>query len=119
MFVALIRLPIRVAMAAEHRQQRPFGITDLGVGTAQMRRLERLGEVEGKVDRHQRVEGEREDTESRGPDPASPLSHSHSVVPANGGFDAGTTLSELKRAVECPPTRASVTGPPVADVYWI
>ena len=86
MFVALIRLPIRVAMAAEHRQQRPFGITDLGVGTAQMRRLERLGEVEGKVDRNQRVEGECQDAEPRGPDPASPLSHSPSVVPANRVF---------------------------------
>src|SRR6516165_1217308 len=43
MFVVLIGLAIRVAMAAEHRQQRPFGITDLGVGSAQMRRLERFG----------------------------------------------------------------------------
>ena len=86
MFVVLIGLAIRVAMAAEHRQQRPFGITDLGVGTAQMRRLERLGEVEGEADRHQSVEDEREQTESRGPDPASPLSHSHSVVLAKRGL---------------------------------
>jgi hypothetical protein len=78
MFVVLIGLAIRVAMSAKQRQQRPFGITDLYVGTAQMCRLEGLGEVEGKVDRHQRVEDERKDTESRGPDPASPLSHSHS-----------------------------------------
>ena len=86
MFVVLIGLAIRVAMAAEHRQQRPFGITDLGVGTAQMRRLERLGEVEGKVDRSQRVEGERQDAEPRGPDPASPISHSRSVVLAKRGL---------------------------------
>jgi hypothetical protein len=38
------------------------------------------------VDRHQRIEGECQDAESRGPDPASPLSHSHSVVPANRVF---------------------------------
>ena len=50
MFVVLIGLAIRVAMAAEHRQQRPFGITDLCVGTAPVCRLERLGEVEGKVE---------------------------------------------------------------------
>jgi hypothetical protein len=91
MFVVLIGLAIRVAMAGKHRQQRPFGITDLCVGTAQLYGLERLGEVEGKVDRHQRVEGECQDAESRGPDPASPLFHSHSVVPANGDLDTGTT----------------------------
>ena len=86
MFVVLIGLAIRVAMAGKHRQQRPFGITDLCVGAAQLCRLERLGEVESKVDRHQRVEGERQDAEPRGPDPASPLSHSPSVVPANRVF---------------------------------
>ena len=92
MFVVLIGLAI-VAMPGKQRQQRPFGITDLGVGAAQACRLERLGEVEGKVDRSQRVEGERQDAEPRGPDPASPLSHSHSVVPANGDLDTGTTLT--------------------------
>ena len=86
MFVVLIGLAIRVAMAAEHRQQRPFGITDLCVGTAQLYRLERLGEVEGKVDRHQRVEGECQDAEPRGPDPASPISHSRSAVLAKRGL---------------------------------
>ena len=86
MFVVLIGLAIRVAMAAEHRQQRPLGTTDLCVGTTQVCRLERVGEVEGKVDRHQRVEGECEEAEARGPDPASPLSHSPSVVPANRVF---------------------------------
>jgi len=93
MFVVLIGLAIRVAMPGKQRQQRPFGITDLCVGAAQVCRLERLGEVEGKVDRSQRVEGERQDAEPRGPDPASPLSHSHSVVPANGDLDTGTTLT--------------------------
>ena len=86
MFVVLIGLAIRVAMPAGQRQQRPFGITGLGAGPAQVRRLERLGEVEGKVDRNQRVEGEREDTKSRGPDPASPISHSRSVVLAKRGL---------------------------------
>jgi hypothetical protein len=36
------------------------------------------------VDRHQRVEREREEAESRGPDPASPLFRSHSGAPALG-----------------------------------
>ena len=85
MFVVLIGLAI-VAMPGKQRQQRPFGITDLCVGTAQLYRLERLGEVEGKVDRSQRVEGERQDAEPRGPDPASPISHSRSVVLAKRGL---------------------------------
>jgi len=93
MFVVLIGLAVRVAMPAKQRKQSPFGITGLGVGATQMCRLERLGYVEGKVDRHQSVEGERQDAEPRGPDPASPLSHSHSVLPANGDLDTGTTLT--------------------------
>jgi hypothetical protein len=36
------------------------------------------------VDRNQRVEREREQAETRGPDPASPLSRSHSGAPALG-----------------------------------
>jgi hypothetical protein len=36
------------------------------------------------VDRHQRVEREREEAETRGPDPTSPLSRSHSGAPALG-----------------------------------
>jgi hypothetical protein len=36
------------------------------------------------VDRHQRVEREREEAESRGPDPDSPLFRSHSGAPALG-----------------------------------
>jgi len=105
MFVVLIGLAIRVAMPAKQPQQRPFGIADLGAGTAQVCRLEHLREVEGKVDRHQRIEDECQDAESRGPDPASPLSHSHSVVPANRVL----CRNYLNRAVGCPATRASVT----------
>jgi hypothetical protein len=36
------------------------------------------------VDRHQRVEREREEAEARGPDPASPLFRSHSGAPTLG-----------------------------------
>ena len=93
MFVELIGLAIRVAMPGKQRQQRPFGITDLCVGAAQVCRLERLGEVEGKVDRSQRVEGERQDAEPRGPDPASPISHSR-FGRAGEEFDTGTTLAK-------------------------
>ena len=92
MFVVLIGLAI-VAMPGKQRQQRPFGITDLCVGAAQVCRLERLGEVEGEADRHQSVEDEREQTESRGPDPASPISHSR-FGRAGEEFDTGTTLAK-------------------------
>ena len=79
MFAVLVGRAVRFRMSAEHGQQTPLGAAGLDVGAAVLRRLERLGEVEGKVDRHQRIEREREKAEPRGPDPASPLSRSHSA----------------------------------------
>jgi hypothetical protein len=84
MFAVLVGRAARFTMSAEQRQQTLLGAGELDVGAALLRRLERLGEVEGKVDRHQRVEREREEAEARGPDPASPLSRSHSEAPALG-----------------------------------
>jgi hypothetical protein len=84
MFAVLVGCAARVAMAAEQRPQAPFAIIDLGVGAAQLRRAEELGEVEDKMDRHQRVEGERDEAEPRGPNPASPFSYAHSVTSAVG-----------------------------------
>ena len=84
MFAVLVRRAVRFTMSAEQRQQTLLGAADLEVGAALPRRLDRLGEVEGEVDRNQRVEREREQAESRGPDPASPLSRSHSGAPALG-----------------------------------
>ena len=82
MFAVLVGRAVRFTMSAEQRQQTPLGAADLDVSAAVLRRLERLGEIEGDVDRHQRVERERKEAESRGPDPASPLSRSHPGAPA-------------------------------------
>jgi hypothetical protein len=75
-----------MTVADEERQQMPFGATGLSVGVRapMVRRGERLGQVEGNVDRHERIEREREQAEPRGPDRASPLSCSHSGAPALG-----------------------------------
>jgi hypothetical protein len=67
-----------------------------------LRRLGRLREIEGKVDRHQRVEREREEAESRGPDPASPLSRSHSGAPALGV--PSNHIGMVKTAATCSST---------------
>ena len=80
-------------MSAEQRQQTPLGAIDLGVGATLVRRLERLGEVEGKVDRHQRVEREREEAEPRGPDPAI-ATVSLAFGRAGVGSWCGTILAE-------------------------
>ena len=50
-----------VAVADKHRQEMPVGAAGLGmrVSAPVMRRSESLGEVEGNMDRHQRVERER------------------------------------------------------------
>ena len=61
MFAVLVGRAARFTMSAEQRQQTLLGAIDLDVGAALVRRLERLGEVEGKVHRHQRVEREREE----------------------------------------------------------
>jgi hypothetical protein len=51
------------------------------------------------VDWHQCVEREREEAEPRGPDPASPLSRSHSGAPALGSC-CGTILAESRRLTQ-------------------
>jgi hypothetical protein len=85
MFTMLVGRAVRFTVSAEQRQQTLLGIADLDMGAALLRGPKRaLGEVEGQVDRHQRVEREREEAEPRGPDPASPLSQSHSEAPALG-----------------------------------
>jgi hypothetical protein len=84
MFAVFAGCAVRFTMSAEQRQQTLLCAAGLDVRAAMLRRLDRLGEIEGKVDRHQRVERERKEAESRGPDPASPLSRSHSGAPALG-----------------------------------
>jgi len=55
----LVGLPVRVMMSAEQPEQMPLG-TILSDRSAAVRRgLEGSGKVEGKVDRHQRVESKR------------------------------------------------------------
>ena len=85
MFAVLFGLPVRMTVPAEQRQELPFWPFDLSVGAA-LRRLEGFGDIEGEVDRDQRVEDERGEAESRGPDPASPRPHSHPVTPAKGAL---------------------------------
>jgi hypothetical protein len=84
MFAVLVGGAVRFTMSAERRQQTPLGAADPGMNAALVLRLERLGEIEGKVDRHQRVERKREEAETRGPEPASPISRSHSGAPVGG-----------------------------------
>ena len=88
MFAVFFGLAARVTMSAEQRQQLPFAVVDLGVGATLMRRLERLGKLEGKMHRHQRVEGEREEAKPCGPDRAPPLPRSHQGAPAIGDVGA-------------------------------
>ena len=68
-----------------------------------------FGEIEGKVDRHQRVQGEREEAEPHGPGPASPLPHSHSVTPAV----AVSVPGELSATLESSATGGPTGRPPV------
>jgi hypothetical protein len=56
----LVGCATRLAMSAEQRQQMPFDIIDLGAGPALVCRPRRLGEIEGKMDWHQRIERKRE-----------------------------------------------------------
>lgn len=86
MFAVLVGLAADVLVADEQRQQMPFGAAGLSVGVDAplVRRRERLGEIEGDVNRHERVEREREEAEPRGPDRASPFFRSHSGVPVVG-----------------------------------
>lgn len=61
-FATVVGFAADMAVADEHRQEMPVGAAGLGVRIRApvMRRSESLGEVEGNVDRHQRVERERE-----------------------------------------------------------
>ena len=94
-FAVVVGFAADMTVADEQRQQMPFGAAGLSVGVRApvVRRRERLGQVEGNVDRHERIEHEREEAEPRGPDPASPTSHSHADTAAIG-LDAEATLAE-------------------------
>jgi hypothetical protein len=81
MLVVLVGLAVRVTMSADQREQMPLSVFAFGVSAA-LRQREHLSDIERKVDRHQRVEGEREEAEPRGPNPASPHCPSHSGSPA-------------------------------------
>jgi hypothetical protein len=56
------------------------------------------------VDRHQRVQGEREEAEPRGPGPASPLPHSHLVTPAVAVSVPGELSATLESSAMGGPT---------------
>src|SRR5205085_5251253 len=101
MFAVLVGRAVRLTMSAEQRQQTLLGAIDLEMGAALLRRLERLGEVEGNMDRHQRIEREREEAETRGPDPASPLSRSHSGAPALGVLLRSDPSGTVKADATC------------------
>jgi len=83
MFAVLVGLSVRVPVSAEQRQQAPLGIIDLSVGAA-LRRFKGFSDIEGEVDRHQRVEDERKETEPGDPDFAPPRPHPHAppITPA-------------------------------------
>jgi hypothetical protein len=49
-FAVLVGRVVRFTMSAEQRQQTLLGAADLDINAAMLRRLERLGEIEGKVD---------------------------------------------------------------------
>ena len=68
--------------------------------------LDRLGKVESEVDGDQRVKGEREEAEPRGPNSTAPRPHSHSEWPVNEGLEQpradGGTGPSLKKASGTP-----------------
>ena len=78
---ALAGLVSGFIMSADQRQQAPFGTTGLIIRRV-LRRRECLGEIEGNMHRHQRVDSERNEAEPCGPWLASPSPRSHSGVPA-------------------------------------
>jgi hypothetical protein len=59
MFVVLVGLAVHPTMSAEQRKQMPLGTIPCDRSAAVRRGLEGSGKVEGKVDRHQRVESKR------------------------------------------------------------
>ena len=85
MLAVLVGLPVRLTVSGEPCEQMPFGVIDLGMSAA-LGRLEGLGDIESKVNRHQGVEGECQEAEPRGPDPSSTRPHSHPVAPAQGAL---------------------------------
>jgi hypothetical protein len=93
-FAVVVRFATGVAMADKQRQEMPVGATGLGVRVSapMVRRGERLGQVEGYVDRYERIKRERKQAEPRGPDGASPLSRSHTG--ASVGMLCRTNLTE-------------------------
>jgi hypothetical protein len=70
-FAMLVGWTLRFMMSDEQRQQMPFGTTGLIIHDVPRGR-ERLGKVERQMDRHQRIDGERQQAEPRGPHPLSP-----------------------------------------------
>jgi hypothetical protein len=59
MLAVLVGLPVRSMMSAEQREQLPLGTIFSDRSTAVHPGLEGSVKVEGKVDRHQRVESKR------------------------------------------------------------
>jgi len=111
MFVVLVGLAVRLTISADQRQNMALGIFTLGVSAA-LRRPEHLGEVESKVDGDQRVKGEREEAEPRGPNTASPPPHLNSDRPVNEGLercraDAGAWPCLEKASGALRPARAA------------
>ena len=78
-FAVVVRFAADMTVADEQRQEMPLGAGGVCVsmGAPMVRRGERLGQVEGDVDRYERIKRERKQAEPRGPDRASPLSRSH------------------------------------------
>jgi hypothetical protein len=112
MFAVLVGGAVSFRMSAEQGQQTPLGAAHLGMNAALVLRLERVGEIEGEVDRHQRVEREREEAETRGPDPASPMSRSHSGAPALGVLLPSDPNGTVKTNATCASTETFLGGAP-------
>ena len=77
MFAVLAGFVVGLTMSGEQRQHMSFDAAALGVvvgvASSMMRRIQRLGDIEGDVDRHQRIERKREKAEPGGPDGSSQL----------------------------------------------
>jgi hypothetical protein len=83
-FAVVVRFAAAMTVADEERQEMPVGASGVcvSVSAPMVRWTQRLGQVEGNMNRHERIEREREEAEPCGPDRASPLSRSHSDAPA-------------------------------------
>ena len=78
MFVVLVGLAVHLTMSADQCQNMPLRIFAHGASAA-LRQPECVGEVEREVDWHQCVDGQRDETEQRGPASASPGQRLYSV----------------------------------------